>query len=146
MNLSSSKNRSEEFNKISDKKRGFLRIKTYYNQNSLKYSNFRVWETIEEIAKFIKKVDPKHPTMTVIAGLDPAKVFMIKKYCPSIDILGINVYGAIENAPINIRRFGWEKPYIVTEWGVNGPFEAKVNNWGAKIEPTNGFKAKQRLR
>ena len=73
-------------------------------------------------------------------------VFMIKKYCPSIDILGINVYGAIENAPINIRRFGWEKPYIVTEWGVNGPFEAKVNNWGAKIEPTNGFKAKQRLR
>ncbi|GIR57968.1 MAG: hypothetical protein CM15mP65_05490 [Crocinitomicaceae bacterium] len=83
----------------------------------LKYSNFRVWETIEEIAKFIKKVDPNHPTMTVIAGLDPAKVFMIKKYCPSIDILGINVYGAIENAPINIRRFGWEKPYIVTEWG-----------------------------
>ena len=29
--------------------------------------------------------------MTVIAGLDPAKVFMIKKYCPSVDILGINV-------------------------------------------------------
>ena len=70
----------------------------------LKYSNFRVWETIEEIAKFIKKVDPKHPTMTVIAGLDPAKVFMIKKYCPSIDILGINVYGAIENDPINITN------------------------------------------
>ncbi|MEC7937586.1 MAG: glycoside hydrolase family 2 TIM barrel-domain containing protein, partial [Bacteroidota bacterium] len=116
------------------------------NEVDLKYSNFRVWETIEEIAKFIKKVDPKHPTMTVIAGLDPAKVFMIKKYCPSIDILGINVYGAIENAPINIRRFGWEKPYIVTEWGVNGPFEARVNDWGAKIEPTNGFKAKQRLR
>ncbi len=116
------------------------------NEVDLKYSNFRVWETIEEIAKFIKKVDPMHPTMTVIAGLDPAKVFMIKKYCPSIDILGINVYGAIENAPINIRRFGWEKPYIVTEWGVNGPFEARVNDWGAKIEPTNGFKAKQRLR
>ena len=33
---------------------------------------------------------------------------------------------------------------ISQEWGVNGPFEAKVNNWGAKIEPTNGFKAKQR--
>ena len=71
---------------------------------------------------------------------------MIKKYCPSIDILGINVYGAIENAPLNVRRYGWDKPYIVTEWGVNGPFEAKVNSWGAKIEPTNGFKAKQRLR
>ena len=116
------------------------------NEVDLQYSNFKVWETIEEIAKFIKKVDPNHPTATVIAGLDPSKVFMIKKYCPSIDILGINVYGAIENAPLNVRRYGWDKPYIVTEWGVNGPFEAKVNSWGAKIEPTNGFKAKQRLR
>ena len=116
------------------------------NEVDLQYSNFKVWETIEEIAKFIKKVDLNHPTVTVIAGLDPSKVFMIKKYCPSIDILGINVYGAIENAPINIRKYGWEKPYIVTEWGVNGPFEAKVNSWGAKIEPTNGFKANQRLR
>ncbi len=116
------------------------------NEVDLQYSNFKVWETIEEIAKFIKKVDPNHPTMTVIAGLDPSKVFMIKKYCPSVDILGINVYGAIENAPLNIRRYGWEKPYIITEWGVNGPFEAKTNSWGAKIEPTNGFKANQRLR
>ena len=116
------------------------------NEVDLQYSNFKVWETIEEIAKFIKKVDPNHPTMTVIAGLDPSKVFMIKKHCPSVDILGINVYGAIENAPLNIRRYGWEKPYIITEWGVNGPFEAKTNSWGAKIEPTNGFKANQRLR
>ena len=115
------------------------------NEVDLKYSNFKVWETIEEIAKFIKKVDPNHPTMTVIAGLDPSKVFMIKKYCPSIDILGINTYGSIVNASLNIRRYGWEKPYIVTEWGVNGPFEAKVNSLGAKIEPTNGIKAKQRL-
>ena len=116
------------------------------NEVDLQYSNFKVWETIEEIAKFIKKVDPNHPTVTVTAGLDPSKVFMIKKYCPSIDILGINAYGAIENAPLNIRKYGWEKPYIVSEWGVNGPFEAKVNSWGAKIEPTNGFKANQRLR
>ena len=115
------------------------------NEVDLKYSNFKVWETIEEIAKFIKEVDPNHPTMTVIAGLDPSKVFMIKKYCPSIDILGINTYGSIVNASLNIRRYGWEKPYIITEWGVNGPFEAKVNSWGAKIEPTNGNKAKQRL-
>ena len=33
------------------------------NEVDLKYSNFRVWETIEEIAKFIKNFDPNHPTM-----------------------------------------------------------------------------------
>ena len=116
------------------------------NEVDLKYSNFKVWETIEILAKFIKEVDPNHPTMTVIAGVDPSKVFYIKKYCPSIDILGINVYGSIEKAGINLRKFNWNKPYIVSEWGVNGPFEAKKTSWKAKIEPPNGLKADQRQR
>ena len=116
------------------------------NEVDLKYSNFKVWETIEIIAKFIKEVDPNHPTMTVIAGVDPSKAFYIKKHCPSIDILGLNVYGSIENAGINLRKFNWDKPYIVSEWGVNGPFEAKKTSWEAKIEPPNGVKAEQRMR
>ena len=116
------------------------------NEVDLRYSNFKVWETIEILAKFIKEVDPNHPTMTVIAGVDPSKAFYIKKYCPSVDILGLNVYGSIENAGANLRKFNWDKPYIVSEWGVNGPFEAKTTSWKAKIEPPNGLKADQRLR
>ena len=116
------------------------------NEVDLNYSNFKVWETIEILAKFIKEVDPNHPTMTVIAGVDPSKAYYIKKYCPSVDILGLNVYGSIENAGANLRKFNWDKPYIVTEWGVNGPFEAKKTSWKAKVEPPNGFKADQRLR
>ena len=116
------------------------------NEVDLKYSNFKVWETIEILAKFIKEVDPNHPTMTVIAGVDPSKAFHIKKYCPSVDILGLNVYGSIENAGANLRKFNWNKPYIVSEWGVNGPFEAKKTSWKAKIEPPNGVKADQRKR
>jgi len=116
------------------------------NEVDLRYSNFKVWESIEIIAKFIKEVDPNHPTMTVIAGVDPSKAFYIKKYCPSVDILGLNVYGSIENAGANLRKFNWDKPYIVSEWGVNGPFEAKKTSWKAKIEPPNGIKAEQRMR
>ena len=116
------------------------------NEVDLRYSNFKVWESIEIIAKFIKEVDPNHPTMTVIAGVDPSKAFYIKKYCPSVDILGLNVYGSIENAGVNLRKFNWDKPYIVSEWGVNGPFEAKKTSWKAKIEPPNGIKAEQRMR
>ena len=89
------------------------------NEVDLRYSNFKVWDTIEELAKFIKENDPNHPTMTVIAGLDPSKVYMIKKRCPSIDILGLNAYGSIENASNYIRKYNWDKPYIVSEWGVN---------------------------
>ena len=116
------------------------------NEVDLRYSNFKVWETIEVLAKFIKEVDPNHPTMTVVAGIDPSKAFYIKKYCPSVDVLGLNVYGSIENAGANLRKFNWDKPYIVSEWGVNGPFEARRTSWKAKIEPPNGLKADQRLR
>tara|TARA_Y100000766_G_scaffold285536_1_gene309941 strand:- start:2103 stop:3380 length:1278 start_codon:yes stop_codon:yes gene_type:complete len=116
------------------------------NEVDLRYSNFKVWETIETLAKFIKEVDPNHPTMTVIAGVDPSKAYYIKKYCPSIDILGLNVYGSIENAGANLRKYNWNKPYIVSEWGVNGPFEARKTSWKAKIEPPNGIKADQRKR
>ena len=116
------------------------------NEVDLRYSNFKVWETIEILAKFIKEVDPNHPTMTVIAGVDPSKVYHIKNHCPSIDILGLNVYGSIENAGVNLRKFNWDKPYIISEWGVNGPFEAKTTSWKAKIEPPNGVKADQRKR
>lgn len=116
------------------------------NEMDLKYTNLKVWETVEEIAAFIHEVDPHHPTMTVIAGFDPAKSFMIRTHCPSVDILGVNAYGSIENLPRNVRRFNWEKPYIVTEWGVNGPFEARKTTWGAKLEPPGGVKAEQRKR
>mgnify|MGYP001060123166 CR=1 FL=1 len=116
------------------------------NEMDLKYTNLKVWETVEEIAAFIHEVDPHHPTMTVIAGFDPAKSYMIRTHCPSVDILGVNAYGSIENLPRNVRRFNWEKPYIVTEWGVNGPFEARKTTWGAKLEPPGGVKAEQRKR
>ena len=116
------------------------------NEVDLKYSNFKVWATVEELARFIKEVDPNHPTMTVIAGLNASKTFMINKHCPSVDVLGVNSYGSIERTPINIRKYNWDKPYIVSEWGVNGPFEAKTTAWKAKMEPPNGVKAAQRLR
>ncbi|MEC8597693.1 MAG: glycoside hydrolase family 2 TIM barrel-domain containing protein [Bacteroidota bacterium] len=116
------------------------------NEMDLRYANFKVWETIEEIAAFIHQVDPHHPTMTVVAGFDPAKSFMIRTHCPSVDILGVNAYGSIENLSLNIRRFNWDKPYIVTEWGVNGPFEAPMTAWKAKVEPPGGVKAEQRKR
>ena len=42
------------------------------NEVDLFYNNFRVWD-VEEIAKMIKEIDPYHPTMTVTAGIDPAR-------------------------------------------------------------------------
>lgn len=116
------------------------------NEVDLQYTNTRVWDSVEALAEYIHQVDPHHPTSTVLAGIDPAKVHMVRTQCPSLDVLGVNAYGSIEKLPLNIRRFGWDKPYLVTEWGVNGPFEAPKTAWGAKKEPPGGVKAATRLR
>lgn len=111
------------------------------NEVDLFYKNFRVWNAIEDIAKMIKELDPNHPTMTVTAGIEPAEVFMIKTYCPSIDILGINTYGGIQNLSDAVRMYGWEKPYMVTEWGPYGHWESPMTTWGVAIEATSKEKA-----
>ena len=111
------------------------------NEVDLFYKNFRVWNAVEDIAKMIKELDPNHPTMTVTAGIDPAEVFMIKKYCPSIDILGINTYGGIKNLSNEVRMYGWKKPYMVTEWGPYGHWESPMTSWGVAIEATSKEKS-----
>ena len=89
----------------------------------------------------IKEIDPNHPTMTVTAGIDPAEVFMIKTYCPSIDILGVNTYGGVQHLADAVRMFGWDKPYMVTEWGPYGHWESPMTSWGVAIESTSKEKA-----
>ena len=115
------------------------------NEVDLFYSNFMVWNAVEEIAALIKRLDPNHPTMTVTAGIDVAEVSMIKRFCPSIDILGINTYGGIAPLADQIRKYGWEKPYMVTEWGPYGHWESPTTSWGVSVEANSSEKAKMRL-
>ncbi len=114
------------------------------NEVDLFYSNFRVWQAVGDIAKMIKEIDPNHPIMTVTAGIDPAEVYMIKNYCPKVDILGINTYGGIKNLSSMVKKYGWEKPYMVTEWGPYGHWESPMTNWGVAIEATSKEKAEFR--
>ena len=59
------------------------------NENDLMYSDHKVWDAINDIAKMVHEEDPNHPTMTVTAGLDVAEVQLIKEKAPHIDIYGI---------------------------------------------------------
>ena len=67
------------------------------NEVDLLYSNTKVWNAINDIAKMIHEVDPNHPTSTVTAGLDSNEVVLIKANAPHIDIYGVNTYGDIGN-------------------------------------------------
>jgi hypothetical protein len=105
-----------------------------------------VWPAIEEAARLVKALDPKHPTMAVLAEAGDGKVRKIKEIAPSIDVLGVNSYGdALPSLPERVRDQGWTGPIVVTELGAIGQWQAAQTAWGARIEPTSTEKA-ERLR
>ena len=116
------------------------------NEVDLNYSNTNVWYAVEDIAKMIKEIDPQHPTTTVTAGLDSVEVQLIKERCPSLDFYSINTYGDLDKLPSQIRRWGWDGPYMITEWGPNGHWEVKRAPWGAPLEQTSAQKAESYTR
>lgn len=100
-----------------------------------------LWTAMEDLAKATKELDPNHPVMTVVAEVSQQKIDNIKKYAPSIDVLGINSYGGLSTLPKRLKEYGWTKPYIVTEFGGFGPWERPKTEWGAALELTSTEKA-----
>lgn len=113
------------------------------NELSVRYTNRKVWDAVNAVAKMIHEVDPNHPVMTVVGGL--GEIADIKSRCPDLDLLGVNGYGDLERAPARLRAAGWEKPYVVTEWGPTGDWQARTTNWKAAIEETSTEKAQRYL-
>jgi hypothetical protein len=111
------------------------------NEVDLFYTNTKVWDAIQDICAMIHREDPNHPTSTVTAGLDSNEVHEILTRVPDLDIYGFNTYGDIARHSANIQNFGWDGPYIISEWGPNGHWEVEKTDWGAPIEQTSTEKA-----
>ena len=106
------------------------------NELNLFYKNPACWDAVEDLAKFIHKVDPNHPATTVTAGIHKDVIKEILKRTPSIDFLCVNTYGDISNID-NVKKYGWDGAYMVTEWGPNGHWESPKTKWDASIEQTS---------
>ncbi len=104
--------------------------------------NPAIWQHVGYLASLVKKEDPHHPTMTVIAEVGGRKVKAINKFCPDIDIVGINSYGGARTVGERYRQTGGTKPFIVTEFGPIGTWEVNKNDIGAILEPTSTEKVK----
>ncbi len=102
-----------------------------------------VYRAINDAARRIKMIDPRHPTMITLAdiGTNGEKVAFVKRYCPDIDIMGVNTFGGLRTLPERLRKAGWERPYVVTEFGPPGPWEVTKTSWGAEIEMSSTAKA-----
>lgn len=104
-------------------------------------SNAAVWSAINNLASLVKKLDPNHPVMTVIAEVGGERVRNLHRLCPDIDIVGINSYAGAASVGRRYRQAGGTKPYILTEYGPPGPWESPTTEWKAPIELSSTGKA-----
>lgn len=111
------------------------------NELNLHSTNPKVWDAVNDISQMIHKVDPNHLTLTALAGLSPDLITAIKTRAPDLDLLGFQMYADIVNLPRYLRESGWERPYLVTEWGATGHWEVGKTTWGAPIENDSTTKA-----
>mgnify|MGYP006280765845 CR=1 FL=1 len=111
------------------------------NELNLHYTNKKVWDAVNDIAKMIHDVDGNHVTTTMLAGVGKEEVDYITENCPDIDFLSFQFYGDIENLDTRLDDAGYDGPYLITEWGATGHWEVPTTPWGAPIEQTSSEKA-----
>lgn len=110
--------------------------------------NPAIWYAVDHIAREVKRIDPDHPTMTVIAELGEggSKVKAFERFCPNVEILGINSYAGIDSIANRYREAGGTRPFLITEHGPQGPWEVGKTAWGSPLEATSTEKAEHYAR
>ena len=116
------------------------------NEPNLHFENPRVFDAINEISEMIHEVDGNHPTTTALAGIDANLANLMDERAPDLDFLSIQMYGDIVNLPRYLDEMGFDKPYMVTEWGAIGHWEVPKTDWGAPIEQNSSDKAANYLK
>jgi hypothetical protein len=101
-----------------------------------------IWSAVNDLAALAKRLDPAHPTMTVISEFgEGEKVRNLHRLCPDVDVVGINSYGPVATAAERYAKAGGTKPYVLTEFGPPGQWESEKTRWGAAPELTSTQKA-----
>lgn len=102
-----------------------------------------IWAEVNHLAAMVKRLDPLHPTMTVTAYAHGERIDYVHRKSPAIDIHGINAYGGGSDKLLSLLREGrGSKPFVLTEFGPVGPWEAEQTSWGAPVEATSTDKAR----
>ncbi|WP_044513517.1 glycoside hydrolase family 2 TIM barrel-domain containing protein [Hymenobacter sp. DG25B] len=110
------------------------------NEYDIEAPSPKVFQAVNAIAKMIHELDPNHPVTTTILA-NPNSVDHFINLCSDVDILSINVFAGLDYFPRLLDKHGLTKPYIVTEFGAKGHWEAPYTAWKAPLEQTSTAKA-----
>ena len=107
----------------------------------LSYNSF--YKAFNQLTDMIHKDDPDHPITTTLLNFNKKYIFNIKFRC-DIDVISFNIFSRIPLLREDLKKVSlfWEGPYMLAEWGINGPWEGTEQTaWGAYIEKTSNKKA-----
>lgn len=117
--------------------------------NEINYPNWpKGEEYIKNFNSFLEIVhqeDRNHPVSTAVGGFDRSKVISMNNQSPGLDLISINIFGELSTFQKRKKEISllWNGPYVFSEFGVNGPWEADNTTWMAPIEQTSTKKAEQ---
>jgi exo-beta-1,3-glucanase (GH17 family) len=111
------------------------------NELDHSYTNPRVWDAVNDVARMIHDLDPNHPTSTTLSGFREDVIGEIVTRAPELDFFSFQLYGSLFGLPDQIKATGFEKPFMLTEWGTIGYWEMESTSWGAPVELTSSEKA-----
>ena len=116
------------------------------NELNHSYTNSKVYDAVNGIARMIHELDPNHPTTTTVSGFYPNVIEDISTRAPEIDFISFQLYGSLFVLPDRLADSGFDGPFMVTEWGALGYWEMEQTSWGTPVEATSSEKADVFLR
>ena len=116
--------------------------------NELIFYDFKDWvfaRGYNQILDSLKSGDPNHPVGTAFANYGNKAVINFALKIPNIDLVFINTFGRLNQLESDRSRWAWlfNKPFVVGEFGENGPWESEGTVWGAPGEINSSQKAER---
>lgn len=103
------------------------------------------YKAYNRLLGMIHERDPDHPVTTALINFDRRNIYNLRWKVPQLDLISLNIFGELPQLRNDLQQFAWfwDGPFLITEWGINGPWESETTAWGAPIENTSNKKAEQ---
>ncbi len=103
------------------------------------------YDNFNKLVRLVKETDHNHPVSTAVGGFDRSRILSINHKVNNLDLLSINIFGELSTFGSRKKLIYplWHGPYVFSEFGVNGPWEAEQTLWNSPIEQTSTKKAEQ---
>jgi hypothetical protein len=90
---------------------------------------------VNRMSQAIHERFPHHITSLTMINAKPEAIAAVKQFAPDIDVLGIQSYsrGAVRGAIKKTEEL-WGKPFYMSEFNTNGPWNFGKTEWGVPLD------------